>query len=356
MNRKPISQRTRQRFDAAINVLTSIIPPNWTIGAVQRTDTGGAVQVSSPNDISSKLDILVQEKIDPRTAGSLPKSNLPTFVFSPWLSQRSRTILTNNGFSYGDSTGNISLLLETPALYIRLDGATQDPSPRSIKGPNLRGPKAWALLRTLIEVLPPYTVGELAIADDTDAGYVSRVLTALSDELLITRPPRGKVQSVEWEPLLRQLTTSYALLKANQTTNWVASAGPEQFLNDLAASKLRRWAVTGSFAATEVVSVTAPEVAVVYTDDPEYLADTLRLRQVRNGGNVVLAQPYDEIVFKFTTASDDGLTVVSKAQAAIDCLTGSGRMPAEGEALIKWMTNNTDRWQAPSLIDSALAQ
>lgn len=348
MGRKPIPQRIRRRFDAAVDTLTSILPPGWRLEVVGRSDAGGMVQATNTSGATGEFDVVVREELDPRSAIALDDPARPTFVFARWLSKRTRTILSDCGFSYGDDTGNISLSLQAPEIYIRLDGATQDPSPKPIKGPNLRGPKAWALLRTLIEVQPPYTVSELAAAVDTDPGYVSRVLTALSEELLLTRPPRGKVQHVEWEALLRQLTTSYSLLDANETTNWVASAGPEQFLDDLGASKLKQWAVTGSFAAARVASVAAPEIAVVYADDPERIADTLRLRQVRNGGNVVIARPYDQIVFERNTTTDN-ITYVSPVQAAIDCLTGPGRMPAEGEALIKWMAEKTNRWQAPTL-------
>ncbi len=348
MGRKPVPQRIRRRFDAAVDTLTSIMPPEWTIEVVGRSDTGGTVRATNTSGAAGEFDVLVREALDPRSAIALDDPARPTFVFARWLSKRTRTILSDCGFSYGDDTGNLSLSLPAPEIYIRLDGATQDPSPKPIKGPNLRGPKAWALLRTLIEVQPPYSVSELAAAVDTDPGYVSRVLTALSDELLLTRPPRGKVQHVEWEALLRQLTSNYALLVANETTNWIASAGPEQFLDDLGASKLRQWAVSGSFAAARAVSVAAPEIAVVYADDPERIADTLRLRQVRNGGNVVLARPYDQIVFERNTTTDNTV-YVSPVQAAIDCLTGPGRMPAEGEALIKWMAKKTNRWQAPAL-------
>jgi len=336
MGRKPIPQRTRRRFDA---------PPDWALEVVGRSDTGGTIRAANTNGETGDLGILVREDLDPRSAVALDEPERPTFVSSRWLSKRTRDILTDCGFSYGDDTGNVSLRLRTPEIYIRLDGATQDPSPKPVKGPNIRGPKAWALL---VEVSPPYSVSDLAAAVDTDAGYVSRVLTALSDELLITRPPRGKVQHVEWEDLLRELASSYALLDANETTNWVASAGPEQFLDDLGTSQLRQWAVSGSFAAARVVSVAAPEIAVVYADDPDRVADTLRLRQVRNGGNVVIARPYDSIVFERTTTTD-GITCVSPAQLAVDCLTSPGRMPAEGEALIKWMSDKPSRWQARSL-------
>ena len=45
----------------------------------------------------------------------------------------------------------------------------------------------------------PSAVRELAEAVDVDAGYVSRVLRVLEDELLVTRRPRGPITGVEWD-------------------------------------------------------------------------------------------------------------------------------------------------------------
>ena len=156
----------------------------------------------------------------------------------------------------------------------------------------------------------------------------TRLLGALSEELLIERPARERVQAVEWEPLLRQIATSYSLLGSNQTAAWVAPGGAEQFLRDLSTSKLKGWAVTGSFAASQRVSVTAPDIAVVLTEDPERLAEAMRLRPVRNGENVVTALPYDRLVFE-RTCKEDNLVYASVAQIVMDCMTGFGRMPAE---------------------------
>jgi hypothetical protein len=44
----------------------------------------------------------------------------------------------------------------------------------------------------------------------------------------------------------------------------------------------------------------------------------------------------------------EGAGYVSVAQLAADCLSGMGRMPAEGEALVKWMTTDENRWRASS--------
>ena len=152
-------------------------------------------------------------------------------------------------------------------------------------------------------------MSDLATAIDADPGYVSRLLSALADELLITRVPRGPVEHVEWESLLGQITAGYSLLDSNKTTNWIASAGPEQFLEDLVGGKSKGWAVTGSFAASPLVSVAAPEIAVVYAEDPERIATATRLRPVRNGGNVVIALPYDQIVLERTWTKDNAIYV-----------------------------------------------
>lgn len=148
--------------------------------------------------------------------------------------------------------------------------------------------------------------------------------------------------------MLRQIATTYSLLDANDTASWIAPGGAEQFLRDLPTAKIKRWAVTRSFAASKLVSVAAPEIAIVFTDDPERLAEATRLRPVRNGGNVVTALPYDQIVFDRTWTADN-IVYASPAQLVIDCLTGFGRMPAEADALIGWMQRRASRWQAPSL-------
>ena len=95
-----------------------------------------------------------------------------------------------------------------------------------------------------------------------------------------------------------------------------------------------------------------PEIAVVYTDDPERLAGGVRLLPTRTGGNVVPALPYDPIVFE-RTWERDGLTFASLCQITVDCLTGFGRMPQEGEALLTGCADATPKWQAPSLAEHA---
>lgn len=230
----------------------------------------------------------------------------------------------------------------------RTDGADRNPSPKPAIGPRLRGPKAWALLRTLVEVPPPFGVRELAEAVDVDPGYVSRVVRTLEDELLVTRTPRGPVTEVDWQGVIRKAATTYSLFDSNETSTWVTTSGPDRLIDDLGSKRAGQWVVTGSIAASRLAPVAAAEMAVIYTADPERLARAGRLLPSTRGANVLLAVPYDPIVFEGTI--DSGVvTYVSTAQLALDSLTGNARMPAEGEAIIGWMRKNGPRWHNRTL-------
>jgi len=47
--------------------------------------------------------------------------------------------------------------------------------------------------------------------------------------------------------------------------------------------------------------------------------------------------------------TSDEIPNVSIVQAALDCLTGNARMPAEGGALLTWMGKNEARWRTGAL-------
>lgn len=349
MSRPPMPAARRRRIGATIAQLRALLPPDWSVSAIGQEGDVTLLRIADAAGTESALPLLTTERLEPRDVRAmwLPPDE-PALVSVDWLSERSRDLLRERGASYIDRTGNVEIRLGRPGLYIRTEGAARDPDPKPSKAPSLRGPRAWALLRTLVEVRPPYTAGDLAADLSLDDGYVSRMLQVLADELVIERSPRGPVTSAEWEPLLRKITATYSLLDANTTSTWIAAAGPDRLIDDLSELRVGRWAVTGSFVASTISPVAAPEMAVVYTDDVERLAKAARLLPAKTGANVVLAQPYDPIVFE-RGQDTNGVWSVSIAQAAIDCLTGPGRMPAEGEALLAWMRRNEPRWRASGL-------
>lgn len=336
------------RLDEAVRWLRERLPDGWTVSLSQRASAGAHIRVTAPSRQSAELEVRLLRDATPRSIAALPLVDRPLLVVADWLSERSRQLLRARGASFVDATGNIEVRLSEPGLYVRTDGAARNPSPRPTKGPNLRGPKAWALLRTLVERLPPLGVRELADAVDVDAGYVSRVLRVLEDELLLSRERRGPVVAVEWEGVLRRASASYAVFDANASTTWVTTSGPERLLEDLPGKRTGRWAVTGSFAAARLAPVAAPEQAVIYAEDTGRLARSGRLLPATRGANVILLEPFDSIVFDRVTTSG-GVPMVSVAQAALDCLRGNGRMPAEGDALLGWMRKNEPRWRSGML-------
>jgi len=340
---------TSRLLEQAADRLADNLPPTWQVSAARRQGEPDKLALRSPAGELVELVAWAQPEWTPKFAADIPGPPGPAVAVGRWLSPRTREILRDRGIGYVDLTGNTYLALDAPTIVVRSDaGAQRDPRPKPATVPTLRGPRAWALLRTLAEVDPPYGVRELAEAMGVDAGYVSRVLRVLEDEALISRVPRGPVESVEWEPLLRRVVASYSLLDANTSSSWVAAGGPDGFLSDIADVKRGRWAVTGSFGAARLAPVAAPAIAVVYASDPDRLARVGRLLPADRGANVILLEPYDEVVFE-RTWSADGLPYVSVAQLAIDCLTGMGRMPSEADALLRWMRTKPERWRAVSL-------
>jgi hypothetical protein len=81
---------------------------------------------------------------------------------------------------------------------------------------------------------------------------------------------------------------------------------------------------------------------------PRDLANELELLPAETGADTVLIRPDNPVVFA-RSARDGGLTWAAPSQVAIDCLSGSGRMPAEGNALIEWMREDETRWRSPSI-------
>lgn len=336
------------RLDEAVGWLREALPDGWTTSVTRRAPGGGGIRITAPSGSGAELEVRTLKDAPPRSVATLALDDGPNLVVADWLSNRAQQVLRGRGAGFLDTTGNAEIRLTEPGLFIRTEGANHNPSPVSTKGPNLRGPKAWALLRTLVEVPPPLGVRELAETVDVDAGYVSRVLRVLETELLVTREPRGPIAAVEWEGVIRRASSTYALFDANVSTTWVATSGPERLLDDLAGKRCGRWAVTGSFAAGRVAPVAAPEQAVIFADDIERLARAGRLLPATQGANVVLLEPFDPIVFDRTVTSGR-ITNVSVAQAALDCLRGNARMPAEGEALLAWMRKNEPRWRTGAL-------
>ncbi|HMI80392.1 MAG TPA: hypothetical protein VK480_01265 [Solirubrobacterales bacterium] len=276
--------------------------------------------------------------------------NVPLLIVAPWISRRTQDLLVEQGVNYLDQTGNALIKLSNPAVYIESRGSTRNPDPKGRGTIRLRGPKAGRLIRTLVDVKPPYTLKDLAQATDLAAGYISRTLDALNEEALIRRAPRGPVESVDVPALLRRWASSYDVFKSNQSTMFIAAEGLDSLLETMRAEvdKGAQIVITGSVAAARLAPIASPALLLAYTPEPELLARRLRLLPADEGANVGLLWPYDPVAFRRTSWAE-GLQLAAPSQVAVDCLTGNGRMPSEGEAVLSWMEGNEGEWRSDSL-------
>lgn len=273
-------------------------------------------------------------------------------VIAPWLSPRTREVLTEHNISYIDLSGNCRIQTESPPLYIRIDGAQKDPRPSRERVARLRGPRAARLVRILAEVAPPYGVRELAEKANLTPGYVSQLLETLGRDALVERDAKGQVVSVDYVRVLRRYAQTYDLLRANDAATYIANLGTSRTVEAL-SSLPTPTAVTGSFAAARIAPIAAPTLLALYCADRDDTAQRLNLLPADEGANVVLLRPFDAVVWD-RTVPVDGARDVAPVQAALDCLTGNGRMPSEGEALIDWLVTNESTWRKRTLDDVAV--
>jgi hypothetical protein len=369
MTANALNEETALINDAVV-LLNDWLPPGWTAERAERQIVGPYGQTPSRVDAvvdlrgsnaNATFAVEAKRSFEPRDVERLLPGlsrtlrslagNVPLLVVAPWLSARTQELLRSEGINYIDLTGNAWIRLDYPAVFVRNVGATRNPEPREREVARVRGPKAGRLVRALIDARPPYGVRELADATELAPGYVSRLLDALDRDALIDRSKKGEVVAVDFPALLRRWVETYDVLRSNDARRFVAPEGATKALERLKSVELHsRSAVTGSFAAVRWAPVAAPALLLAYVEDVSGTTDGLNLLPADEGANVVLLRPFDRVVWD-RAVSEDGVTYVAPSQAAADCLTGTGRMPSEGDALVKWMTDNEDRWRRPSLRD-----
>ncbi len=355
--------------DAAVSLLNASLPRGWAaersswnvVGPNGREPTT-VDPVITLQGANSAATFVVEAKpsVSPRDVERLMAglsrtlrtfANVSVIVVTPWLSARTQELLRREEINYVDLTGNAWVRADYPAVFIRTVGATRNPEPAAREVARLRGPKAGRLVRALVDVRPPYGVRELAESIGLTAGYVSRLLDSLNRDALVDRSRKGEVVAVDYPALLRRWVDTYDVLKSNEAWRFVAPEVPRKSLTRLRSfPSPGRVAVTGSFGAGRLAPVAAPALLLAYATDIAATADALDLLPADEGANVILLRPFDEAVWS-RLDRDDGISYVAPSQAAADCLTGTGRMPAEGEALLAWMAENEESWRVPSLRD-----
>ena len=348
----------RELLDRAVQELKRRLPSTWAVETqVSAQDPEAAdLVIKAPNANSQSLVFVeVKKDISPRDVEALiggpwrrwrrQMGNQPILLVAPYVSGRVRQLLAEEEISYLDLTGNTRINLDYPGLFIETEGALTDPR-RAKTRSTVRGAKAGAVVRVLVDAAPPYTGADIARAASVNEGYLSRILDTLVDEGLIERERSG-VTRVDWPALLQRRARALDLFRPVGTHRFVARQGTAALVERLRARPAAgrsRPTVTGSFAAAKRAPVAVPALLVVYAMDPLGLADELELLPAEAGADTILIRPENDVAFA-RADREGGMAWAAPSQVVIDCLAGTGRMPAEGEALIAWMRDNESKWR-----------
>ena len=362
-------------IDAVARDIGARLPPRWLLRDPRRSETrrspqgltreiDAVLEIQDPDGLST--DIVVEVKavpVEPRAVPSLAarlkslpltsgaeggQTNVPSalMLVSTYLSPLARERLTEAGISYADSTGNMRLTVDRPAVFIETQGADKSPIREERPLRSLKGGRAARVARGLMDYWTPFGTRELAAETASSAAMISRVSSLLDPDEIVTKDgPRGRIVSVDWEALARRWAEDYDFASSNVLTTWLEPRGARALLGRLRDAAFR-YAVTGSLAASRMAPVAEPRLGIFFADDPETAAQSLGLRPAETGGNVLIARPFDSVVFERAEYAD-GITHARVTQVLLDLMKGPGRGPAEAEALLKWMRDNEETWKLP---------
>lgn len=345
----------------AVSVLQERLPPGWSVVASydvpgeNRRRIDAVIELGAPDRSRVRLvaeckravvrrDLpAVLEELEAARA-SVPAPTIPVLV-SRYLSDSVRDWLDENDVSYVDATGNLLLVSGEPAVYLRDRGADRDPwrGPGRPRG-TLRGEPAARVVRALADFCAPMPATALVKRSGASTGATYRVLDFLEQEALLTRGARGVIEQVSWRRLLERWSEDYGFQRDNAVSRYLQPRGLPAVLAGLAAAPGLTYAVTGSLAAERWAAYAPARLAMVYVDDIPAAAELLGLREVDSGANVLLAAPSSQVVFE-RASEIDRVMYAAASQVAVDLLTGPGRNPAEGQALLDWMENNERTWR-----------
>ena len=355
-------------LEQAVAWLGGRLPAGWRVEVSERETldlvappVDARIVLQGPSGTMTAIAVEVRDSLEPRTvvSGLSPQvrtarrmgAHMPFLVIAPWLSRRTRQVLAEQDLNYIDLTGNALLRIDNPPFYLQTAGADRDPRPKEPQQAQLRGPKAARLIRALIDVRGPYGVGELSRATGLTPGYVSRLLDTLDREALIERAPRGPVESVDIAGLARRWARFYDVFDSNRALATIAPAGIEGLLEAVSrpGPEDPAMVITGSFAAAAMMPpIAAPALLLAYCERPGELATEHGLLRAEEGAMCILLSPFDRVACE-RSEFHGGLTYAAPSQVAVDCLTGNGRMPAEGEALLDWMLEHEGAWRLGEL-------
>jgi hypothetical protein len=343
----------------AVELISGILPDPWRCEAIDPAPTrSGADAVIELSLDTERVYLLVEAKavVDrrdvPYVSEQLARASAAAqkygehrapFVAARYLSSSVQDALTERGISYADTTGNLCLRIERPWLFIRERGASRDPG-RGRGRPlgTLAGLPAARVVRALADFAPPMTMRVLAERSEASIGATYRAVDLLEREALVERDAKGTITSCDWPAMLRRWSDDYQFT-SNPVSRYVAPRGIDTLV-EIMKPRGGKYAVTGALAAARLAPHAPVRLAMIYAEDPAWIAQNWALVEADAGANVLIARAPAELPWVRKEISDR-ITYVAPSQAVVDLLHAPGRGPEEAEALMDWMGRNIHAWR-----------
>ena len=297
----------------------------------------------------------IQNSVNQIKERSEKNKKFEPIIVQRYLSEPAQRWLREQQISYADATGNF--MLSSPSMNILVmsdSGAKRDPwrllgRPRS----TLKGEPVARIVRSLIENTPPYSLPMISKLSNSSSGVTYRTIDYLDRQNLIelekvftgTRET-SKIISVNWLDIIEAWSKEYSFMQSNSVKSYFEPRGIGEIVNNLRKVNPKSYAVTGSVAASSYEKYAEAKQIRIYAKDVGELVNKLGLREVDSGANVQIAATEYDSVFR-GIAQVAGISVVALPQIAVDLLSGPGRNPSEGKAILEWMSANEVSWRKP---------
>lgn len=330
------------------------VPDTWQVRENAEPQANLQLEISTPDGKRARLVVETKQIVERRDVAGISDrlrrlakdlSGTPV-IAARYLSPSVREALTAIGVSYADATGNMRIVIDSPAMFISERGEDRDPWRKGRPRGTLKGEPAARVVRTLLDYRRDWRVRELIITAGTSSGATYRVLDYLQrEDLLVKDEDRYRV--MDWERLLRAWSADAAFQTTATVRTFIEPRGLDYFLATLGKGADFNVAVTGSVAANEWAAYAPAKAAFVYVSSVGAASEQWGLRSNATAPNVVLLEPKTAagVPFVRTSESSAGYPVAAPAQVAADLLNGPGREPAEGDYLIEWLKANEKRWR-----------
>ena len=232
----------------------ALLPNGWTLTTLAEPAGRGrpdlVAVVRGPDGTEASLIVEAKRTFMPRDAGNAVMqlrsyaeqaglTDASLVVVAPFLSETAREQITGLDANYIDSTGNILVRTQRPALFIKQDGAKKDPWPSDETLRTLKGRGAGRALRALLDFQPPYGVRELAGRAKVPLGSLSRTVDLLDRDGLITKDGRGPITDLDWEGVIRRWAKDYDVTTSNQVSTFLEPRGLAALSSKLGKLKTR---------------------------------------------------------------------------------------------------------------------